>query len=39
MENHRESLKPIEIRSEEVQEIVSQVPHGLVRWGVSVIFL
>lgn len=28
----------IEIRSEEVQEIISHVPNGLVRWGLTVIF-
>lgn len=32
-ENH------IEIRSEEVQEILSHVPHWLIRWGITVIFL
>jgi hypothetical protein len=30
---------PIEIRSEEVQEIISHVPNSLVRWGLTVIFL
>lgn len=33
------SLNPIEIRSEEVQEIISRVPNGLIRWGVTVIFI
>ena len=28
----------IEIRSEEVQEIISHIPNGLVRWGLTVIF-
>ena len=28
-----------ELRSEEVQEIVSYVPHWLVRWGITVFFL
>jgi len=28
-----------EIRSEEVQEIIGQVPGGLIRWGITVIFL
>ena len=34
-----EPEKQIEIRSNDVQEIISQVPHGLVRWGITVIFL
>jgi hypothetical protein len=29
----------LEIRSEEVQEIIGQVPGGLIRWGITVIFL
>lgn len=29
----------LEIRSEEVHEIIGQVPGGLVRWGITVIFL
>jgi len=28
-----------EIRSEEVQEIISHLPNGLLRWGLSVIFI
>ena len=31
--------KQIEIRSDEVQEIITQVPHALTRWGITVIFL
>ena len=34
-----EPEQQIEIRSNDVQEIISQVPHGLVRWGITVIFL
>ena len=34
-----EPEKQLEIRSDQVQEIISQVPHGLVRWGITVIFL
>lgn len=33
------NLNPIEIRSEEVQEIIGRVPGGLIRWGITVIFL
>ena len=29
----------IELRSEEIQEIVSYVPHWIVRWGITVFFL
>jgi hypothetical protein len=36
MENVKADL---EIRSEEVQEIIGQVPGGLIRWGITVIFL
>jgi hypothetical protein len=32
-------IKPIEIRSEEMQEIISHVPAGVTRWGLTVIFL
>ena len=28
----------LEIRSEEVQEIISHLPNGMVRWGLTVIF-
>lgn len=31
--------KEIEIRSDEVQEILSHVPHWMIRWGITVIFL
>ncbi|MBX2895861.1 MAG: hypothetical protein KF763_10495 [Cyclobacteriaceae bacterium] len=29
----------LEIRSKEVQEIIGQVPSGLIRWGITAIFL
>ena len=28
-----------ELRSDEVQEILTHVPHGIIRWGIGVIFL
>ncbi len=31
--------KKIELRSEEVQDIISQVPGWLLRWGISLIFI
>jgi hypothetical protein len=31
-------LRPFEIRSEEVQEIISHMPNWIVRWGITVIF-
>ncbi len=34
-----ENLKQHEIRSEEVQEIIGRVPGGLIRWGITVIFM
>jgi hypothetical protein len=34
-----DKTKLLEIRSEEVQEIISHVPNGLIRWGVTVIFI
>jgi multidrug efflux pump subunit AcrA (membrane-fusion protein) len=33
-----DTLKEIELRSEEVQEILSKVPHWMIRWG-NVLFL
>ena len=36
MENGR---KDIELRSEEVQEILNRPPHALVRWGITVFFV
>ncbi|UCH94371.1 MAG: HlyD family efflux transporter periplasmic adaptor subunit [Candidatus Aminicenantes bacterium] len=32
-------LKDIEIRSEDVQEIMGFIPHWIIRWGITVIFL
>ena len=29
----------IELRSEEVQEILGRIPHWIIRWGITVIFL
>ncbi len=34
-----EEFEKISLRSEEVQEIISHVPNGLIRWGVTVIFI
>ncbi|MCH8955783.1 hypothetical protein IIA28_10785 [candidate division KSB1 bacterium] len=28
-----------ELRSEEVQEILSYIPHWIIRWGISILFL
>ena len=33
-----DKLKKIELRSEEVQEILNKVPHWMIRWG-NVLFL
>ncbi len=32
-------LSPIDIRSDEVQEILSYIPNWIVRWGVAILFL
>lgn len=34
----KEEYKEIELRSEEVQEILTRPPHALVRWGITVFF-
>jgi len=34
-----EQQKEIEIRSDEVQEIMSHVPNWMIRWGISLIFV
>lgn len=34
-----EVAKAIEIRSEEINEILGRKPQGLIRWGISVIFI
>jgi cobalamin biosynthesis protein CobD/CbiB len=33
------SSKAIELRSEEVQEILTRVPHWMIRWGSVVVLL
>lgn len=38
METKKETYQEIELRSEEVQEILSRPPHALVRWGITVFF-
>lgn len=32
------SQQPLEIRSNEMEEIIGQVPHWIVRWGICVLF-
>lgn len=34
-----EQLRQIEIRSDEVQEIMGFIPHWIIRWGITVLFL
>ncbi|GFZ79614.1 hemolysin [Aquaticitalea lipolytica] len=36
--DNNESIESIELRSEEVQEILTEVPHWMIRWG-NVLFL
>ena len=33
------SGQPVELRSEEVQELMGQVPAWIVRWGATLLFL
>ena len=35
---HEQSLKKIELRSTEVQEILSRPPKWIVRWGITTVF-
>lgn len=35
----KDSGKDIELRSEEVQEVMGQIPAWIVRWGITVLFL
>lgn len=34
----KKAEKPVELRSEEVQEIMGQIPPWIVRWGITVLF-
>ncbi len=38
MEN-RKKYKEIELRSEEVQEIMNEIPSWIIRWGITVLFI
>ncbi|MCP5053755.1 MAG: HlyD family efflux transporter periplasmic adaptor subunit [bacterium] len=38
-EDITEQLQAIEIRSEEVQEIMGFIPHWIIRWGITILFL
>ena len=33
-----EEISDLELRSDEVQEILSYIPHWIIRWGISIIF-
>jgi len=37
--NEQIDIRKIEIRSEEVQEIMGYIPHWLIRWGISLFFV
>ena len=39
MSGKNKHIEQIELRSEEVQEILTKVPHWMIRWGNSVFFL
>lgn len=32
-------IEDIELKSEEIQEILSRPPHALIRWGITVFFM
>ena len=34
-----EAGKEIELRSEEVQEVMGQIPAWIVRWGITILFI
>jgi len=34
-----EKIEHIELRSDEVQEIMSYVPNWMIRWGITLIFI
>lgn len=34
-----EEISDLELRSDEVQEILSYIPHWIIRWGISIIFV
>lgn len=38
-EKGRKPEKPVELRSEEVQEIMGQIPAWIIRWGITVLFV
>lgn len=38
-EKGRKPEKPVELRSEEVQEIMGQIPAWIIRWGITVLFI
>jgi len=38
-EEDEQSLKKIELRSDEVQEILSRPPKWIVRWGITIVFV
>lgn len=39
MENNTNTLREIELRSEEVQDILSRIPNWMIRWGSTLFFI
>lgn len=39
MAEEKKKYKEIELRSEEVQEVMGQIPAWIIRWGITVLFL
>lgn len=37
-ETPEEEIPDLELRSDEVQEILSYIPHWIIRWGISIVF-
>ena len=38
-DSRMEAGKEIELRSEEVQEVMGQIPAWIVRWGITILFI
>lgn len=39
VQSKEEEIPDLELRSDEVQEILSYIPHWIIRWGISIVFI
>ena len=39
MEKEEKKYKEIELRSEEVQEVMGEIPPWILRWGITILFV